>query len=96
MQYGPYGEEKGNVRMVKAPSSSSYLHGIRMENKAKVFENSALVSLNELYFDWIVFVEPGKIRENIEDEEIELQTTKCCSTNYEYAADIYENDSDPR
>lgn len=79
---------------MKAPSPNAYLHGIRMENKSKVFENSALVSLNALYFDWIVFVEPSKIRDNIEDEDIQLQTTNCCSTNYERAADIY--DSDPR
>ncbi|VDH94635.1 uncharacterized protein [Mytilus edulis] len=93
-QYGPYGEERGSIRKVKAPSPNAYLHGIRMENKSKVFENSALVSLNALYFDWIVFVEPSKIRDNIEDEDIQLQTTNCCSTNYERAADIY--DSDPR
>jgi hypothetical protein len=53
-----------------------------MENKIKVFENSALVSLNALSFDWIVFVEPSKIRDNVEDEEIELQVTNCCTTNY--------------
>lgn len=96
MQYGPYGEERGHIRRVTAPSSNGYLHGIRMENKIKVFENSALVSLNALSFDWIVFVEPSKIRDNVEDEEIELQITNCCTTNYEYAPDIYENDSDPR
>lgn len=96
-QYGPYGDEIGTVRKVKAPSPNGYLHGIRMENKSKVFENSSLVSLNALYFDWIVFVEPSKICANVEDEEIELETTtNCWSTVYEHAPDIYESDRDPR